>query len=140
MAEIGALQEKVIEGRPLTPEEALLLGVADDGVKQAIPRLNDSINRMITLSTAMIAGALGVLKDDVCTFAGRVTAATLFFLALATALLASIPYLSRGERELNSLASEVGRVTRWKRMCLWVCYGILLSGFLAAILGTALRT
>jgi hypothetical protein len=82
----------VVETRLPTPRETLYLGMADDSIKQAVPRLNESLSRLITLGTAMAGGALVFLKNDACTQWGRLVAMVSFFFALASAIYGSIPH------------------------------------------------
>lgn len=139
MDEVAIKTEDVVEGVPTTPEHELLLALADDGVKLAVPRLNDALARLVTLSTAMAGGAVGFLKDDVCTTWGRVAAAAFFFLALVAAVGGSIPYVGGRDRDLETLAAEFDQVTRWKRVALWLTSALLGLGSLSVVLGAAAR-
>jgi len=122
-----------------TPDEQIYFDISDDAIKQSLPRINEALTRFITLSTAMAAGALGFLKDEVSTGWGRILAAAFFFSALGSAVIGSIPYLTRSRRELGEIIADVERIIVWKRRWLWACCALLLLGFVAAISGSTAR-
>lgn len=131
--------EPVIEGWAVCKEDQLHFEIADEAVKLGPQRLTDALTRMMTLSTAMVGGSLGLLKDDVCQPVCRVIGAGLFFGALFFAAYGAIPFGSRCERELGALKAEFERVLSWKRRWLHVSCGCLLAGSLAIVIGAALK-
>ena len=127
---------EIIEGVYPTAEDAVTFLIADDAKKQAVPRLNDAIGKMVTLSTALAGGTLLFLKDDVCTTWGRLFAGLFFVLALCSSAFGSIPYTARGPHDRDSLNLEFESVCRWKRQAIWTCYGFIILGFFLALVGS----
>lgn len=123
-----------------TREQELTQAIADEGLKQSIPRLNDAIGKMLTLATAMAGGSLAFLKDDICPPWGRMAAGFFFILSTAAAAFASIPYSSQSSPALEDLDAQFKSACAWKRNCLRVCYGLLLIGFFFAFAGTLAKS
>jgi hypothetical protein len=122
-----------------SPEDVFYLTIADDAIKQGIPRLNDTLGRLLTLSTALSGGAIALLKEDVCYGWWRVVAAVLFFLALACSTIGIIPFSSRVAHIPVEIKDEIERIRRIKSI--WVCgaASLIASGLLAAIIGSIAR-
>jgi hypothetical protein len=131
--------DEIVTGRPATAEEEMTVAVADEAAKQAVPRLNEALNRLVTLSTAMTGGALAALKNDICTGWGRVGSATFFFLALAAAVVGSLPHVSRIEWEIRALVADVESAIWRKKWGSWICCVFLAAGALVAVLGAGVR-
>jgi|GEM_PF-6998898 len=125
--------------RPITPEEKFYLDLADDAVKQSIPRLNDAINRLITLGSAMAGGSLVFLKDDVCAPWCRFLAAFGFFLALAYAVYASIPSPAQVTCDAPSIKKVFEDVADEKNRRVTISTCLLVAGLAFAILGAFIR-
>ena len=64
---IDGVEYRVVKGRACTAEEEFFLKMDEDAIRQVVPRLNDALARMLTLTTALAGGTLALLKDDVCT-------------------------------------------------------------------------
>jgi hypothetical protein len=141
MPESQVLQE---EQPPLadglaSPEDVFYLTIADDTIKQGIPRLNDTLGRLLTLSTALSGGAVALLKEDLCYGWWRVIAAVMFFLALGCSSIGVIPFSSRVPHIPVAIKDEIERIRRIKSR--WVCSAasLIAAGLLAAILGAIVR-
>lgn len=74
-----------LTGRPATDEEVFLLDWGRETYKGTIPRLNDALGRVITLSTALLGGSIYFVKDDALPPFFRVMAMFCFLAALSAA-------------------------------------------------------
>jgi hypothetical protein len=134
------LEYTELESHVTTPTEKLYLALADEAIRQTIPRLNDALSRLVTLGTAMAGGSLVFLRDDVCTVWGRVLAAACFFLALATAIYGSIPRNPNVDRyEVPAIQGGFTRAVAVKKRWVWLASGLLLAGIFVAIVGASWR-
>lgn len=128
-----------VEGRACTAEEEFFLKLDEEGIRQLVPRLNDALTRMLTLTTALAGGTLALLKDDVCTGWGRVAAALCFFAALLAAAYGTIPYQRAYRRDPAEVVAALDAARRHKRRLLFAALGASAAGLLVAIAGAAVR-
>jgi hypothetical protein len=137
-------QEQCEEQPPMSdglasPEDVFYLTIADDAIKQGIPRLNDTLGRLLTLSTALSGGAVALLKEDVCYGWWRVIAAAFFFLALACSAVGVIPVLSRVPHVPVEIKDELERVHGIKTRWVYAATGLISAGLFAAIIGAVVK-
>jgi hypothetical protein len=136
----GTTEYQVIESRDLTPDEKLWLDMRDEAIKQTPSKVSETITRLITLTTALAGGAIGVLKDDVCTGWGRVLAATFFFAALVAAVIGAHPRTAPLPMfPVDDIKVAIRKALGFKERCAQVAVVLLIVGILFAILGATAR-
>jgi hypothetical protein len=121
-------------------DECFFLDAWNKSFEGIVARLTDSLNRLITLGTAMAGGALVLLKEDVCYGWFRVAAAGLFFLALACAVYGAVPVRVRMSFSPESVRQQLARAAAIKKRWVWASSTLLLAGLLAALIGAIIRT
>jgi hypothetical protein len=121
-------------------DECFFLDAWNKSFEGTVARLTDSLNRLVTLGTAMAGGALVLLKEDVCYGWFRVVAAGLFFLALGCAVYGSVPVRVRMSFSPASVRQQLARAAVVKKRWVWASSLLLLAGLLAALAGAAVRT
>jgi hypothetical protein len=127
--------ESEVMSVPLSKDDVFFGDLARRQIELSLNRVNDALNRLITLATALSGGALVGLKDDVCTGWGRVLAATLFFIALSLAVCGSVPLEDRigqgPDAVRRSITEAASKKKRWVRLST----GFLISGLAMAVVG-----
>lgn len=125
--------------RALTAEEKFYYEARYRQVELSLTRMNDSLNRLVTLGTAMCGGALVLLKEDICPVWWRVATAALFFLALATGVLGSVPVAVSGSDDPAAVRDGMVYAASVKKRYVWAASGLLMAGLLTAIVGAVVR-
>lgn len=126
-------------GRTATPEARFYLEWDRESVKQTAPLLNDVLQKLIVLSTALL-GAFASLKELPVPDWGRGAAAVGFLAALAAALLGVYP---RGRASVGYDPDEIKAFEDWtvrrKKRSLSLAAAFLLAGLAAGVAGIASR-
>ena len=112
-------EHEIIEHRLVDPDEEYFLDLFLKSYERAVNRTNDALNRLVTLGTAMTGGALVLLKEDVCYGWWRVTAASLFFLALGTAIYGSVPAAIEMQFSGESVKTAFQKAAANKKRWIW---------------------
>ena len=131
---------RILSEREPTPDENLWLDMRAEAVKATPGRVSDALARLLTLSTAMAGGAIGVMKDDVSVPWGRAGAAAMFFAALVAAAVGSLPRTAvLPAFPAADIRAAVHRAVGFKDRCATVSVIFLSLGVLAAIVGVVAR-
>jgi hypothetical protein len=132
--------DAVIPAQYADPEDVFYLDWARETYKQSLPRLLDSLQRVITLATALLGGAIFVASAAAVPDWFRVPAMSLFLVSLSVAFYGTMPYSE--SVELN----DPGRVREFKRTvaafranALWYASAALWLGLLVGGIGAMLR-
>lgn len=136
---VDGVEYVAVESRACTAEEEYFLKLDEESVRQAIPRLNDALARLLTLATALAGGTLGLLKDDVCSGWGRVGAALCFFLAVLVAAYGVVPFQRTRLSTPEEIADALDAARLHKRRLMLVTLAALMAGLFVALLGTAAK-
>lgn len=134
---------EVLRSFPLTDDERMWFDLRRDAAKQSVPRLNDALARLLTLTTALAGGVLAFLKDEVCPAWWRVASAACLFVALVAAAWGSVP--TSGSIAFgpavgpNAIAAHQAGVMRRKGRFIRIALGATAAGLLVALVGTIVR-
>jgi hypothetical protein len=131
--------EEKVEVYQGTADDHFYTQLQYDGIKQSIPRLNDSLARMLTLTSALSGGAFGLLKDDVCTGWGRVLTLAAFLAAVVVSAIGCIPYQRTPVRTTEGAIEGIAAATSHKRKFLWWATGFIVAGCSFALLGAMVK-
>lgn len=135
MADEKEPAKEVLQGRALTPYEDFFLDLGLKGYEASIVRMNESLNRLLTLSTAMAGGSIALLRQDICFGWWRIIAVSMFFLALAVSAFGSIPTKNDNMPTPLSIRDEYVRAARVKSGWIWMATILLVLGLLSATVG-----
>lgn len=131
---------KILTSKAIQFEDTVYKEVLDDMVKSSVPRMNDAMNRVLTLSTAMVGGTIALLKDDVCAGWWKVAAASCFLIALLVAAIGSIPRtISLPQPRAGDVLDEVKATGRYKAKFLTAALLFLSLGSVSAVVGVAVK-
>lgn len=136
---VDGVAYRVTNDRACTADEEFYVRLDEDTIRQSVPRLNDALARLLTLTTALAGGTLALLKDDVCTGWGRVLAAACFFASLVAAAVGTVPFQRGGLDGPADFAAAWDAARRHKRRFLAVSLGAVAAGLLAALAGATAR-
>jgi len=130
----------VIEAQYADPEDVFYLDWARETYKQSIPRLLDSLQRTITLGSALLGGTMFVVAEATVPAWFRVPAMLLFLLSVSVAFYGTMPY-SEAVRlnDPNHVRAFKAKVAGFRQQSLWYASGALWLGLLAAAIGALLR-
>lgn len=129
-----------IQGEPLRADEQIVCAAWDDGYRQTIPRMNDVLGRLLTLSTALAGGSMVLLGKDVCEPWLRAAATLLFAAALVTSTIGVIPVsVNYGTDCIDTMRDEIRRATINKTWRVWLSVILIVAGILAATIGTLVK-
>lgn len=122
------------------PEEVFLLDWGREMQKGTIPRLDEALQRVITLDTALLGGSLYVVSADVMPSSLRAAAMLAFLVSLAAAFRGSLPLAGQMRlNDPNSVREFKEKVAvhrhRWLQRACWLMWG----GLALAILGFLCR-
>lgn len=122
-----------------TVDDCFFLDLWNRSFEGSVARMNDALNRLVTLSTAMAGGSLVLLKEDICYGLFRVVAAALFFMALAVSVVGAVPVAVRVEFDPRSVRTQLARSAAVKRRWVWGATACLLAGLLVVVIGVFVR-
>lgn len=128
----------LVSQRVPTPDENMWYAVREGNIKLGVPRLNDALSRLLTLSTALTGGAILWLKE-VCPEWSRLPAIAMFIAALGVAVWATIPYATSGSDDPKEIAERHATGCARKREQLWMIGGLIWVGFLFAFVGAVVK-
>lgn len=80
-----------VPGRFADPDDLFALDWGRETLKQVIPRLNDALQRVSTLATALLGGSLFFATDAVLAPGFRAAAMAFFLAALVTSFIGLLP-------------------------------------------------
>lgn len=129
-----------VDSTPTRPEDVFYLTWGEETAKQTIPRLNDALQRMSTLATAMLGGSLFFVTADVLAAGFRATAMTFFLAALVASFYGLLP-----KSEVISLGDpaairrfKVGVAAHRQKWLSLACLA-LCAGFGVAVFGAVVK-
>src|SRR5262245_41852387 len=85
-------EEDVLTGTAPTTEESFYFNLGEEIARSSIKTANDALQRLVTLSGAMLGGSAVVLRPELVDLAPRVIAAVCLALSLAVSLIGSFPF------------------------------------------------
>jgi hypothetical protein len=130
-----------IIGRLPTAEEDYYLEMGREHAKKSIATLNDFLQRMLALNTALVGGSLVLLKPEVAPAWSRWGAVALFVLSLGASLWGAMPFSA--PTPLDSppqIRDGFEQAASFKDWCVRFAVLTLLAGFLVAIVGVMAGT
>lgn len=122
-----------------TADDCFFLDVWNRSFEGTVTRLNDALNRLMTLSTAMVGGSLVLLKEDICYGWFRVLVTFLFFLALTFAVVGSVPVAVGMDFDPESVRRKLSHSAAVKRKWVWSVSACIIAGAFIAVLGVVAR-
>lgn len=135
-AERSGEPQDVIQGRPADPFDVFLLDWGRETYKQIIPRLNDALQRIITLSAALLGGSIYFVNAESIPAGFRAVAMLAFFGALTAAFIGT--HFRRETVDLNDphaierfKLAVIGwrdRCLSWASALLWIGLGCAAAG------------
>jgi hypothetical protein len=129
----------VIDARPMSPDEAFYFDLGRDVQRNTVPLLNEHLNRVVVLATALTGGFLGV-KDAPLPDPARAAAVALFLLTLGLALKGLMPRRAGYTRTVPAaVAADEARVIEAKAWAVKWSAVALLAGFAAGLAGLLAR-
>lgn len=139
-AEVNEVWHQIGEGRAPTAEETRLVEYQLDGVKQTLPRMNDYLVRLLTLSSTLAGGSLALLNEQLCHPYGRVAAGLFFAAAVVTTVLGLRPReVATRLGVLDDIRNAIDTTVKRKESYQTVAHWLLVAGLAAAVLGAGYR-
>lgn len=132
-----------VECRPLTADEAATYANAVKAREQSIPALNDFLQRLLTLNSALIGGGFVVAKGDVLPFWCGVAVLAVLVLSLCATVFGLLPVRGHvAAHAVNGLDAyktwETG-VMEVKRRAVVGAVALLAIAFAVGVAGLAVK-
>jgi hypothetical protein len=119
---------EILSVRPASEEEAFYVGLGAHIVKETLPTLNQILRQLVTLSAALLAGAIAVSDKQIVGRGFILIAVVSLLMSLVAALGGMLPFHAEMPRdEPYTIRDIVMNAQRWKTRTVCV------SGFLLAL-------
>jgi hypothetical protein len=128
------------------PDSAKLIKIAAEAEKdaeRAIPNMNDFLQKVVALDTAIIGGAFLIAKGDVLPYPWTVFSLSLFVLSMGVAFAGLFPRpgefdedTAEGIRQYKRYDIEIGKIKGW---CMIVAVGLVMLGFVVGTVGLLIK-
>lgn len=135
--------EEVLTGvaRDITPEDEMWMETARESYKKSGERLQDYLQKLVTLAVALAGGGMLAARDDLMGVNFRAGAVALFLVAAALAFWGSLPVSAKFNLDWVSHCRDFEtRVIRVKHRWLWLAGLVLLFGMLVGLAGMVLKS
>lgn len=140
MTQPAEADDDVIEAQYADPVDVFYLEWGRETLKQVIPRLTDSLQRVITLATALLGGSMFFASSDVVPSHFRAAAMILFLASLSMALYGILPYSAPvGLNDPRSVQDFKATVAEFRQRWLWHSVAALWLGLTAGVLGAVIK-
>lgn len=124
-----------VMSEPLSAEERYYLEWARETEKRNLTLINEVLRQLVTLTVALLAGSVAFLKEGILPIGFRVALVMCLLASLVASLLGVIPFQGTVAGSPLSIKRHKERAVRWKHFWLRLAAGLLVVGFLCAILG-----
>lgn len=129
-----------LKARQLTADEAYFREWGRDSLKESIAVANEVSRQLLTLATALAAGSIAFLGDDMISGPYKVFAVVAFLLALVVALLGVLPVeaVYALDRPAHIRATKEAAL-RWKRRLIYAAAVCIATGLGCAAGGVLVK-
>ena len=126
----------VVKGKPASEEQEFYYEWGFETLKNNLKILNEVLRQLVTLSASLLGGSIAFLDTSLIGPQYKTPVVVAFFLSLMFAFFGMMPYEGEFDpRRPDSVKRHKDRAFRWKRIWVWATGGLLILGFLIAMVG-----